>query len=195
MTAAAKDDMKNKLLAFSLQLIEKCGLHSYSLQARSYKLAARNRGFTLLLAALVASIVLSLGASIYEIAVKEVTLSSLGRDSQYAFYAADAGAECALYWDLRFGYFGTSSPSTVIAPDPRCATQTLVAAGRSAVFPYTMTFEYAPNGYCVNIAVQKTLDPVTAVVRTTIHSDGFSTPCETRATSARTLQRSVELHY
>jgi len=63
-----------------------------------------SRGFTLLLAALVASIVLALGTSIYEIATKEVQLSSLGRDSQFAFYAADTAAECALYWDFRYNY-------------------------------------------------------------------------------------------
>src|SRR3990167_4752401 len=64
------------------------------------------RGFTLLLAALVASIVLALGASIFGVAQKELTLSSIGRDSQFAFYAADTGAECALYWDFRHQAFG-----------------------------------------------------------------------------------------
>ncbi len=67
------------------------------------------RGFTLLLAALVASIVLALGSSIFTIAKKQITLSSLGRDSQFAFYAADTVAECALYYDVRFSSFATSS--------------------------------------------------------------------------------------
>ena len=55
------------------------------------------KGFTLLLAALVASITLSLGAAIYSITLKQITLSSIGRDSQFAFYAADTLSECALY--------------------------------------------------------------------------------------------------
>ncbi len=67
------------------------------------------RGFTLLLAALVASIVLALGSSIFTIAKKQITLSSLGRDSQFAFYAADTVAECALYYDVRFSSSATSS--------------------------------------------------------------------------------------
>lgn len=75
---------------------------------------SQERGFTLLLAALVASIVLSLGAAIYSIAIKQVTLSSIGRDSQFAFYTADTLAECVLYWDLRQGLFGTTSPPTEI---------------------------------------------------------------------------------
>ena len=68
-----------------------------------------NRGFTLLLSVLIASIVLALATSIFQIARKEITLSSLGRDSQFAFYAADTGAECALYYDVRLHAFGTAT--------------------------------------------------------------------------------------
>ena len=39
-----------------------------------------NRGFTLLLAALVATIVLALASSIFTIAQKQLILSSIGRD-------------------------------------------------------------------------------------------------------------------
>ena len=158
----------------------------------------RQRGFTLLLAALVASITLALGSAIFEIAQKEVTLSSVGRDSQYAFYAADTGAECALYWDMRFNFFGTSTPS-VNPPDPRCDNQSLCDEAdecvRSGTYPQTMTFEFQPNGYCVDVAVEKTFDEVNDAIRTTVRSDGFSTSCETVSLSPRTLQRSVELHY
>src|SRR3954470_22795797 len=94
------------------------------------------RGFTLLLAALVASIVLSLGASIFGIAKKQVTLSSLGRDSQYAFYSADQAAECALYWDLRWSYFATSTPPGLVAPnDPTCDGQHWTPAGGTRTDP------------------------------------------------------------
>lgn len=163
------------------------------------------RGFTLLLAALVATIVLALGASIYGLVVKELALSSLGRDSQFAFFAADTGAECALYWDIRHDYFATSAPVTVVAPDPRCAGQSFVAAGRSSTYPYTMDFQFEPGGYCVNVSVTKcdgviaadgTCTPaVPAQVHTLIHADGYSASCSAQGTQARVLQRSVELRY
>jgi hypothetical protein len=44
--------------------------------------------------------VLAVGASIINIALKQVILSGAGRESQFAFYAANTGLECALYWDL-----------------------------------------------------------------------------------------------
>ncbi len=153
----------------------------------------QNRGFTLLLAALVSSIVLALGAAIYSLAVKELELSSLGRDSQYAFFAADTGAECALYWDIRYDYFATSAPAAVIAPDPRCATQSFTASGRASSYPYTMSFQFEPNGYCTSVSVTKSQSA--GVVSTTIHADGYSASCTNYTTNSRTLQRSVELHY
>lgn len=162
---------------------------------------ASERGFTLLIAALVASIVLALGASIFALAQKEVTLSSIGRDSQFAFYAADTAAECALYWDFRFNYFATATPAGVA--DPTCDQEALNATGRSDTYPYTMTSERmdlfrdaTPIGdFCAEISVTKSLDPVTSALRTVIHADGYSSPCASVDTNPRTLQRSVELHY
>lgn len=77
----------------------------------------KNRGFTILLAALVASLVLALGISVFSIAQKQLILSSTGKNSQYAFYAADSAAECALYWDFRHNLFSTSTPPTEITCD------------------------------------------------------------------------------
>lgn len=160
-----------------------------------------DKGFTLLIAALIASIVLALGASIFSLAQKEVTLSSIGRDSQFAFYAADAAAECALYWDFRFNYFATSTPAGVA--DPTCDQDALNASGRSETYPYTMTSERmdlfrdaTPIGdFCAQVSVTKSLDPSTGSLRTLIHADGYSTSCASVDTNPRTLQRSVELHY
>ena len=58
------------------------------------------KGFTLLFAILVSILVLAVGSSMITIALKQVILSGTGRESQYAFYAANTGAECAIYWDL-----------------------------------------------------------------------------------------------
>jgi hypothetical protein len=80
----------------------------------------RRAGFVLLLAGLVASIALTLAASIFEISQKEVLLAAIGQDSEYAFYAADSAAECAEYWDSRFENFATPNPST---PTPTCDGQ------------------------------------------------------------------------
>lgn len=185
-------------------------LQNYGSQvAHRLKKNSPSRGFTLLLAALAASIALSLGSAIFSITSKEIQLSAIGRDSQFAFYAADTAAECALYWDIRFNYFATSTP-----PDPQeqyvCAGQVINAAGRPATndpipYPYTMTFQFEPNGYCTNVTVLKCDGPIGSngscspaippAVRTVVHADGFNVPCADIATNPSALQRSVELNY
>jgi len=160
-------------------------------------LQARNRGFTLLLAALVASITLALGASIYEIAQKEVTLSSVGRDSQYAFYAADTAAECALYWDSRYQSFPTS---TLKAVQIMCDGQTRMTADSSLSVTVqgsaiVSSFQFEPNGNCATVTVSKISDVATGNFSTLVHADGFNTVCDVVSISPRALQRSVELHY
>ena len=178
------------------------------------------RGFTLLLAALVSSIVLAVGAAIFGIAQKQVLLSAIGRDSQFAFYAADTAAECALYWDFRCNYFASSTAlinPSCNNPEPTCDTEPLQATGRPTAepyFPYTMTSERmdffqdaaVSGNLCAQVSVLKcqgTLDEAgdcspgdaTAPIRTVIHADGYSTNCASINTSARALQRSVELRY
>lgn len=148
------------------------------------------RGFTILLATLVASISIAIGISVYSLAQKQVELSRLGRDSQLAFYAADTGAECALFWDIRYSYFATTAPSNVLAPQPQCDAETLTMSGRSTILPYTMTFQFEPNGYCTQVSVQKSATNP----RTVIHADGFSSPCASLS-AAKTLQRSVEIRF
>jgi hypothetical protein len=174
--------------------------------------SVRSRGFTLLLAALVSSIVLALGASIFVLTKKQVTLSSLGRDSQYAFYAADQGAECALYWDSRRNYFATSTPPGFDVLTLKCDGQCLKTVSGPCLevdgrppppipdpnnYSYTMTFSYEPRsgtaGYCSEVSVSKVA--VAGVVNTTVHANGFNTTCGTRDTNPRTLQRSIELSY
>ena len=172
---------------------------------------AGSRGFVLLLSAIVASITLAIGVSIFGIAQKQVVLSSLGRDSQFAFYAADTGAECALYWDVRHSYFGTTTPSGFRPPNyPKCDGQEFCdstatdTCDRNRDYPQTIIFQFEPGGLCSRVSVKKEeVSPEergrrgrdSTYLRTVIHADGYSTNCTTIGTSPRSLQRSVEMYY
>ena len=59
----------------------------------------KNKGFTLLFSMLVATLVVSISATVISIALRQTILSGTSRESQYAFYAANAALECAFYWD------------------------------------------------------------------------------------------------
>lgn len=55
------------------------------------------QGFALLLSIVIASILLSVGLTMLSITVKQLTLSSVARESEIAFHAASAGMECVRY--------------------------------------------------------------------------------------------------
>lgn len=74
---------------------------------------AAPKGFVILFTILIAAIIMVIGLGIYSIASREAVLSGTSREAQYAFYAADAGVECALYvqkldHDAGVSTFGTS---------------------------------------------------------------------------------------
>lgn len=71
------------------------------------KTQSYERGFVLLYAVLVAGVVLIGGVLLSSIISKQLILSTIGRESQFAYYAANAGDECAKYAEsqLAFGYF------------------------------------------------------------------------------------------
>jgi hypothetical protein len=82
----------------------------------------KKKGFTLFVALVVSSLLLSISISLSNIILKQLIFSNTGSESQLAFYAADSGAECALYWDrkgpdgstLFDGSFATSTIDTSV---------------------------------------------------------------------------------
>ncbi len=164
-----------------------------------------SKGFTLLLATLVSSLLLSVGLSMFTIAQKEIILSSLGRDSQYAFYAADSGAECALYLDFK-GVFDTSAAThgatcnTVVVgeyrPPESVDLSDLVLGGESFVGGLaTSEFFFELNNRCIKVEVTKF---ETGTVRTQINSRGYSVGCDAAGEpvqTPRTLERAVRMRY
>ena len=148
------------------------------------------RGFTLLLAVLTSSILLALGFAIFNIINKEVVLTSAGRESQFAFYAADSGVECALYWDFQNNAFATSSPLT----DIQCggASVALTRNYEPIGDTYTTTFSFSlgstQSDPCSSVEVVRNHNPT----RTTIQSSGFNS-CVT--TNPRRIERAIRVQY
>lgn len=80
-----------------------------------------HRGFTLLIAIILASVALAIGLALADVAYKQVVLSSTARNSQVAFYRADSAMECALYYDQQFAAF--NSGNTFDQSGMRCETR------------------------------------------------------------------------
>lgn len=61
----------------------------------------KGRGFALIFSVVVVAVVAIVTLALTTLTRKSIELSSAGQESQEAFYAADAGIECALYWDIQ----------------------------------------------------------------------------------------------
>lgn len=166
------------------------------------------KGFAMLFAVLTSSVLLSIGLSIFNLTIKELLLSSSGRESQFAFYASDTGIECALYWDFKgTDIFATSSAArTPVPASPDCvntqgqAVQTIniiptVSDLSSATTQFSLILPNldAQGGsapYCATVTVTKAV--VGAIIQTTIDSRGYNT-CST--TDVNRVERAIRVRY
>ena len=166
----------------------------FNLRFRTLKMQTpiARRGFTLLLAVLISSILLALGGAIFSIVSKQVVLSSSGRESQFAFFAADSGIECALYWDNKRDAFSTTSPLNQISCGgaPVNLTRTFVDGARPQL---TTTFSFSYNdgntqASCTDVRVTRNYNPTD----TKIESYGHNT-CD--LASPLRLERAIRVSY
>lgn len=75
------------------------------------KKTKNQKGFALLTAIIITGMLLLVSFVVADLSYKELILTSTGQQSQIAFYMADSGAECALYWDLKNGPTSAFDPS------------------------------------------------------------------------------------
>ncbi len=164
-----------------------------------------NRGFTLLLSVLVAGIVLAIGISILNITLKEFILSGIARESAKAFYAADAGMECARYWDVSSQGDKFDVPRSGNA-SVTCMGGSATSGSASSGSIQEFSFEWGSPRVCAIVQVTKyysTSAPVnmggsrncpTGVECTRIESRGYNKACG-EITGANTVERALRVLY
>lgn len=158
--------------------------HQHEFTPRYFSKRKNSAGFTLLYSVLVTSLLLAIGIAIFNISIKEVILSGSARDSQFAFYAADAGIECALYWDIKHSSFATSTTSTI-----DCGEKSFPGMGGSGYnVPSVFTMTFLPETYCARVSVIKSESPR----RTIVESRGFNT-CDVN--NPRRVERALRATY
>lgn len=160
---------------------------------RDSKFETRNssRGFTILFAVLVGGLLFSMGIAIANVALKEVTLTTAGKSSEAAFFAADTGTECALYFDLVAGRTSLKFPNSsnnVPAEEDRVIRcndidifLTYVTNTTKAITTFYATWSSEfPNKACVEVTITKTVPippiPGTTVIEARGRNDSDCTP-------------------
>ncbi len=161
---------------------------------------SRDKGFTLLIAIIVTSMLLVVSFVVVNIALKQLVLASASKESQYAFYAADAGTECAVYWDLKTSS-GISSFDINTSGTIQCSGQTISTGSQSVptipAQPSLVGGGGASNRtsiFSINFTKGCAIVRVTKAVsgNTTVDSRGYNT-CNT--STIRRFERGVTLTY
>lgn len=150
-----------------------------------------NRGVALFTAVVIAGALLLISTGIINLAVKQSFLTDAGRASQLAFYAADTGIECALYWDVKNPSGGQSAFSTTTGSTINCnkdannPSNQWVVGGSSVSTINKITF--LPDPYCAIVTVTKNNDGSTK-----IEALGYNT-CD--VANQRRVERAIRATY
>lgn len=168
----------------------------YQLKKQNNK---QEHGFVILFSVVLTSIILAITLGLAEISFREVVFSSTGPESNEAFFAADTGAECALYYDLQGGgFFGidpSSTDSLIATAVPNCAGTALDLHQGTATGPWIF---YLPNlgaerEACAKVIVTKTFTPDTTSIISEGYNIGEGTDCA--STSIHRVERRLEINY
>lgn len=163
------------------------------------------KGVAVFIAVVAVSALLLIALAISDISYKEQIISFSGRDSRIAFYAADAGVECALFHDLKGGadsLFKFSVPGAeqvgVLSCNGATINSEINANADIVITTFYFNFPDSPKS-CAIVRVSKETNPdPEGGFNTKIESRGYNNSCSGAGgptDGPRNLERSLEVTY
>jgi hypothetical protein len=157
----------------------------------------QSNGFALVVSIVTTSILLLISFVVVNVALKQLYLAYSGQESQYAFYNAESGVECAMYWDLKNGSdstFTLASGGTVT-----CNSQIITTGSQSVQTSPATVSQIGGSGPSITSIFQLNLShgcSIVSVVKsggnTNINSRGYNT-CASGA--SRRFERGITIIY
>ena len=169
----------------------------------THDMLAKNpkRGIALLVTMIFMSVMLAFGLTLAALAYKQSVLASAAAQSQYAFYAADAALECALYADQKQQAFLYDTHNASNAPDPDIVADNCNGSyvapysysynATQLVFSERISFDSGGIERCADVTVYKTADD-----RTYLYAEGYNVACTAvTANNTRVVVRGLDAKY
>lgn len=164
------------------------------------------RGFALLVAIIFMSVMLSFGLALGSIGYKQQVLASAAVGSQYAFYAADAALECALYADQQLNLFDYATHTTGTPPPPPSLISSVACGDTSPSTQLSFLHDATQlvvkerlpldgGKRCADVTIYK---PAPGTGTTYLFSQGYDVSCTTMSNppaGARFVSRGLNAHY
>jgi hypothetical protein len=123
----------------------------------------KNKGFVLLFAVSISAILLAIALGAANISLKELQFSTSAKDTNDAFFAADAGTECALYYDRSDqNKFPLGGP----APAPiSCGSGNITVGFSAGTYSFTVIGLGSAGTSCSKVTVSKAIiAPFTTII-------------------------------
>ena len=150
-------------------------------------------GFVLLFAVMLSAIILAITLGVSSTLLKETNFSISNKDAGNAFFAADTGAECALYFDRVKDFFNLNNS---IPSEIKCD-----GAPRSIISLSINNFEFFVNSLgssrnaCAIVSIEKT-DNGGGTFSTKIVSKGYNLGGDNcKKISVNQVERELDLNY
>lgn len=157
----------------------------------------KNKAFALLFAIILSSIILAISAGIAEISYKEILLTTSGKSGDDAFYAADVGAECALYLDkdsTTSPFESVGSTNYNFATNAQCAgLQVTPTTVSGADVSFILQNLGAETTGCAIVSVTK--NTVIVPIVTTVISKGYNACTLGSPSSSNAVERELQVTY
>ncbi len=120
------------------------------------------KGFALLLALIISSVVLAIGVSILHVSVNQINLSATARESEFAFQAAHAGVDCLMYWRNEKSLEFIDVLGTLNNPATNCFGGVPIATSKRSYVPtsgigyvreYVNKFQWGSPARCTDVSM------------------------------------------
>ncbi len=158
------------------------------------------RGFTLLIAVIFMSVMLSFGLALGSLGYKQQVLASGAIESQYAFYVADTALECTLYADQQQDLFSyvkyDGKPKSLTCDGNTVAVVQLPPSVAQLISTVRLSLDSGLR--CADVTVYKYSAPQPPNNMTTyLFSVGYDVSCDRVANpgNARFASRGISAHY
>lgn len=159
----------------------------------------KNSGFALLYAVMISSIILAMTLGVMNISLKEIKFSTEAKDTNEAFFNADIGAECALYYDIKnINFFSNPESGNIPTGEEsiiKCANLSITYPNYNQINSNSWFYDdFTISGLgnsgqgCAIVKIEKTDSPE---ITTKITSKGYNN-C---VSNTNIIERELELNY
>jgi len=132
-----------------------------------------HKGYTLLFAVLLSSMVLSISVSVLNLARKEIILSSSARESSAAIYIADGAIDCAVAYD-NAQKFNSEADETIVCDSLSIPVKFTTPAASYNRYTFYVSDKQGIDSPCARVTVDRYAAQAPNPAKTFIEARGYN---------------------